>query len=110
VAQPSGADRRPIHVRGLTREAPDDPPTWNGITSMLEFAESVHALPSADAEYRFGQPKTYLSPHELARLMLLRCKLGETQVERAAERRSLAGRRTSTGPTEMRSRRPAQAG
>jgi hypothetical protein len=77
---------------------------------MLEFAESVHALPSADAEYRFGQPKTYLSPLELARLMLLRCKLGETQVERAAERRGPAGRRASTRPTQRRSRRPAQAG
>ena len=80
------------------------------ITSMLDFAESVHALPSADAEYRFGQPKTYLSPHELARLIILRCKLGETQVERAAEKLTAARRRKSVGYSNMRSRRRAQAG
>jgi hypothetical protein len=77
---------------------------------MLEFAESVHALPSADAEYRFGQPKTYLSPHELARLMILRCKLGETRVERAAERRTPAGRRASIRARKPRSARAAPAG
>ena len=46
----------------------------------------VSSLPSVDAEYRFGHPKTYLAPHELARLTLLRSILGETSAERAAER------------------------
>jgi len=40
---------------------------------------------SADAEYRFGQPKLYLTPIELARLVILRSTLGDTCAERAAE-------------------------
>jgi hypothetical protein len=59
----------------------------------------VSALPSIDAEYCFGHPKTYLAPHELARLTLLRSVLGETSAERAAERvirrRVAAAARTS---------------
>jgi hypothetical protein len=35
-----------------------------------------------DAEYRFGRPKLYLAPHELARLTILRSRLGDTQAER----------------------------
>jgi hypothetical protein len=49
-------------------------------------SEQIVQLPSLDAEYRFGHPKTYLAPHELARLTILRSKLGDTQAERAAER------------------------
>ena len=49
-------------------------------------SEQIVQLPSLDAEYRFGYPKTYLAPHELARLTILRSKLGDTQAERAAER------------------------
>jgi hypothetical protein len=35
-----------------------------------------------DAEYRFGRPKVYLTPHELARLVILRSRLGDIQAER----------------------------
>ena len=63
---------------------------------MMEFAESIRNLASVDAEYRFGQPKAYVSPLELARLTILRSQLGETRLERAAERISVAGRRSST--------------
>ena len=49
-------------------------------------SEQIVQLPSTDAEYQFGRPKTYLAPHELARLTLLRSKLGDTCAERAAER------------------------
>jgi hypothetical protein len=52
---------------------------------MISDLEHIAALHSADAEYRFGKPKTYLSDHELARLVLLRSRLGETRVEREAE-------------------------
>ena len=38
-----------------------------------------------DAEYRFGQPKLYLTPIELARLIIARSRLGDTRSERAAE-------------------------
>ena len=48
-------------------------------------AQSVR-LPSSDAEYQFGHPKTYLAPHVLARLTILRSELGDTRAERAAER------------------------
>jgi hypothetical protein len=44
------------------------------------------SLPSVDAEYRFGRPKVYLTAHELARLTLVRSKLGDTRLEREAER------------------------
>jgi len=39
---------------------------------------------SVDTEYRFGRPTVYLAPHELARLTILRSKLGDTQAERLA--------------------------
>ena len=42
-------------------------------------------LRSVDAEYRFGRPKIYLTPIEVARLAILRSKLGDTRTERAAE-------------------------
>jgi hypothetical protein len=45
----------------------------------------LSSLPSIDADYRFGRPKVYLAPHELARLTILRSKLGDTPAERAAE-------------------------
>ena len=38
-----------------------------------------------DAEYRFGRPKVYLTAHEIARLTLVRSRLGDTAGERAAE-------------------------
>jgi hypothetical protein len=40
---------------------------------------------SVDAEYRFGKPKVYLTPIEIARLMIVRSRLGETKAERSAE-------------------------
>ncbi len=39
---------------------------------------------SVDAEYRFGRPKVYLASHELARLTVLRSRLGDTHAERMA--------------------------
>src|SRR5258708_1783018 len=44
---------------------------------MLNDIERITTLPSVDGEYRFGKPKTYLTAHELARLTILRSKLGE---------------------------------
>jgi hypothetical protein len=41
---------------------------------------------SADAEYRFGKPKVYLTPIEIARLVIARSTLGDTCAERAAEK------------------------
>jgi hypothetical protein len=48
-----------------------------------EFVQ-LSSLSSIDAEYRFGRPRVYLAPHELARLTILRSKLGDTQAERQA--------------------------
>ncbi len=48
-----------------------------------EFVQ-LSSLPSVDAAYRFGRPKVYLAPHELARLTILRGKLGDTPAERQA--------------------------
>ena len=39
---------------------------------------------SVDAEYRFGRPKVYLAPHELARLSVFRSRVGDTHAERMA--------------------------
>jgi hypothetical protein len=39
---------------------------------------------SVDVEYRFGRPKVYLASHELARLTVLRSRLGDTHAERMA--------------------------
>ena len=52
---------------------------------MFSDIQRLITLPSFDAEYRFGKPKTYLTAHELARLTILRSKLGETRQEREAE-------------------------
>ena len=43
------------------------------------------SLSSVDADYRFGRPIVYLAPRELARLMILRSRLGDTPAEREAE-------------------------
>jgi hypothetical protein len=53
---------------------------------MTGDVQQIMSLPSLDAEYRFGQPKTYLAPQELARLTIVRSRLGETRAEREAER------------------------
>jgi hypothetical protein len=52
---------------------------------MSNEVQHIVSLPSTDAEYHFGQPKQYLAPNELARLTILRSKLGDTPAERAAE-------------------------
>jgi hypothetical protein len=44
----------------------------------------LSTAPSVDADYRFGRPTVYLAPHELARLHILRSKLGDTRAERQA--------------------------
>ena len=49
-----------------------------------DFPPQLSALTSVDAEYRFGRPKVYLAAHELARLIILRSQLGDTQAERQA--------------------------
>ena len=48
-----------------------------------DFAQ-LRSLPSLDADYRFGRPTLYLAPHELARLTILRSRLGDTRAERQA--------------------------
>ena len=52
---------------------------------LSDLPQQLAALPSLDAEYRFGRPKVYLTPHELARLTIVRSKLGDTRAEREAE-------------------------
>ena len=52
---------------------------------MQPESSSQHTIDSIDAEYRFGRPKVYLTSHELARLTLVRSRLGETRSEREAE-------------------------
>ncbi len=44
----------------------------------------LRSLSSVDAEYRFDRPKVYLAPHELARLTIVRSKLGDTRAQREA--------------------------
>jgi len=59
--------------------------------------DQIVALPSADASYRFGHPTTYLNTRELARLVLLRSRLGETRSQRAAEATAKRGTRRMSG-------------
>ena len=56
---------------------------------MNDKYRHINSLASLDADYRFGEPRLYLAPHELARLTILRSKLGDTRAERAAERMQL---------------------
>jgi hypothetical protein len=55
------------------------------------------AFQSFDVEYRFGRPKVYLAPHELARLSILRSRLGDTQAERVARAAGFARSQGSRG-------------
>jgi hypothetical protein len=64
----------------------------------------INLLPSLDAEYRYGEPKMYLAPHELARLTILRSKLGDTRAERAAERTQLVGAQQLVGVSRRHAR------
>jgi hypothetical protein len=50
-----------------------------------QLIQSIVEAPSLDAEYRFGQPKTYLTALEVARLTILRSNLGETCLQREME-------------------------
>ena len=52
---------------------------------MFGDLTQLQSLSSVDAEYRFGRPKVYLAPHELARLTIVRSKLGDTRAERVAQ-------------------------
>jgi hypothetical protein len=52
---------------------------------MNNEIQRIIALPSFDSDYSFGKPKAYLTAHELARLTILRSRLGETRQEREAE-------------------------
>jgi hypothetical protein len=52
---------------------------------MNRDLQEIVLSPSNDAEYTFGRPTLYLAPKELARLTILRSKLGDTRAERVAE-------------------------
>jgi hypothetical protein len=52
---------------------------------MANHVAPLAASPSLDIDYRFGRPKVYLAPRELARLIALRSRLGDTRAEREAE-------------------------
>jgi hypothetical protein len=56
-----------------------------GNRPMSRYLEQIPSSASIDAEYTFDQPTLYLAPKELARLTILRSKLGDTRAERAAE-------------------------
>ena len=38
-----------------------------------------------DAEYRFGRPQVYLTPQQIARVLIAPSKLGDTRADRGAE-------------------------
>jgi len=61
-------------------------------------ASSVHvdSSTSFDAEYRFGRPHVYLTPQEIARVLIARSRLGDTRADRAAESIEPAARRSVT--------------
>jgi hypothetical protein len=44
-----------------------------------------HASDALDDDYRFGRPQVYLTPQEIARVLIARSKLGDTRADRAAE-------------------------
>jgi hypothetical protein len=48
---------------------------------MSTHLQQIISLPSIDADYIFGRPKVYLAPKDLARLTILRSKLGDTHAE-----------------------------
>jgi len=54
------------------------------VTVMSNEFTQFSTTDSVDAEYRFGRPRVYLAPHELARLTVLRSRLGDTHAERMA--------------------------
>jgi hypothetical protein len=58
---------------------------------MTTNLDQITCSGCVDAEYRFGQPKLYLTPIELARLIIVRSRLGDTRSERAAERIATIG-------------------
>ncbi len=45
----------------------------------------LSSLPSLDAEYSFGRPRVYLAPREVARLTIVRSRLGAGIAERETE-------------------------
>ena len=54
------------------------------VTVMSDEFTHSSTTESLDVEYRFGRAKVYLAPHELARLSVLRSRLGDTHAERMA--------------------------
>jgi hypothetical protein len=63
---------------------------------VINRFERIAGMFSADADYCFDKPKMYLTARELARLTILRSRLGETRAERESE--MLVGMRdTSSG-------------
>jgi hypothetical protein len=49
----------------------------------VALIEPTLSSPARDAEYRFG---LYLTPQQIARVLIVRSRLGDTRAERAAER------------------------
>src|SRR5215469_3759508 len=80
------------------------PTARGGSFCMLSDIQRLIALPSLDSEYRFGKPKRYLTAHELARLTVLRSKLGETRQEREAGGRFMSDVRHTRLPVNVRLR------
>jgi hypothetical protein len=48
-------------------------------------------------DYRFGRPKVYLTSIEIARLVIVRSKLGDTRAEREAEKIPAVGSQRTRG-------------
>ncbi len=52
----------------------------------MSLTQSATNSAPLDAEYRFGRPHAYLTPQQIARVLIVRSRLGDTRRERAAER------------------------
>jgi hypothetical protein len=52
----------------------------------VALIEPTTSSPARDAEYRFGRPHLYLTPQQIARVLIVRSRLGDTRAERAGER------------------------
>ncbi len=54
--------------------------------SAVTVTQPTTLRATLDAEYRFGRPHLYLTPQQIARVLIVRSRLGDTRAERAAER------------------------
>ena len=52
----------------------------------MTLTQPTTGSPALDAEYCFGRPHLYLTPPQIARVLIVRSRLGDTRAERAAER------------------------